>query len=158
MSEHESIVSDLPWDRACLNIAKEVSRKSKDPSTKVGAVIWNPNTKRILSLGYNGFPSSIPDLAKWWKNRDREDVEFCKYDLVIHAEMNAILNAKCDLTGSILYCTHPPCKECAKHIAAVGIVEVHSLPNQVVTKNERDTSVVIGIFAEAGIHQYEHED
>ena len=81
---------------------------------------------------------------------------FCKYDLAIHAEMNAILNAKTDLTNTHLFCTHKPCGTCAKHIAAVGIRQVHYLSNPVVTIDERDAAVSTEILSLAGIHVHEH--
>lgn len=144
------------WVDVCLSMAKSVARRSKDPSTKVGAVLWSPNTSRIVSLGYNGFPSAISDLRKWWTNRDKDSWMFCKYDLAIHAEMNAILNAKADLSNTHLFCTHKPCGTCAKHIAAVGISQVHYIPNPVVAKDERDEAISTAIFDLANIHVHEH--
>ena len=102
-----------------MGIAKEISTWSKDPSTKVGAVIVRDN--RILSCGYNGFPSGVED-----DNRlsDRET----KYRLTIHAEVNAILNAAKNgiiLNDSTLYVYGlPVCVECAKSIVQSGISKV----------------------------------
>ena len=73
------------WDRRYLDIAKSVSQWSKDPSTKVGAVLVRDN--RIVSVGYNGFPEGVDDSEERYNNRE------LKYDLVVHAEVNAIISA-----------------------------------------------------------------
>ena len=71
------------WDTHFLKIAKLCSEMSKDPSTKVGAVIVSEDRK-ILATGYNGFPKSVPDYALWYNNRE------IKYSIIIHAEENAL--------------------------------------------------------------------
>jgi len=106
-----------------MQMAFVISSMSKDPSTKVGAVLVSPDRTR-LSVGYNGFPTRIPDYKHWWQNRDSETDDFCKYDLVRHAEMNAITQAKTDLKSWSIYITHHPCLECAKHIVSEGIARV----------------------------------
>jgi dCMP deaminase len=79
---------------------------SKDPRTKVGACLVTPDTRQ-LSVGYNGFPAGIPEPPELWSPDH-------KYDYVVHAEVNAILNAPFDTKGTMLYCTHKPCSECLK--------------------------------------------
>ncbi len=120
------------WDHVIMRMAMIMATMSKDPSTKVGAILVSPDRTRI-SVGYNGFPRQIPDLEKWWLNRDPDDKEFSKYELVRHAEMNAITQAKTDLAAWTLYVTHHPCIDCAKHIIAEGITRVvYSLePDQI---------------------------
>lgn len=110
------------WDQVMMRMAQVIATMSKDPSTKVGAVLISPDRTRI-SVGYNGFPRQIPDVEAWWNNR-LNDKEFSKYELVRHAEMNAITQAKTDLAGWTLYVTHHPCMDCAKHIVAEGIARV----------------------------------
>jgi len=105
------------FDVWALGVALAISERSRDPSTKVGAVIMRPD-KSIASVGYNGFPRTMEDRRAWWEDRPE------KYDRVIHAEMNAILQAKESVHGCTVYITHPPCKDCAKHMAAAGIVRV----------------------------------
>lgn len=100
-----------------LGLAVAVSQRSRDPSTKVGAVIIRPD-KTICSMGYNGFPRTMEDKDEWWNVREE------KYARVIHAEMNALLNSKESVKGMALYCTHPCCEHCAKHIIAAGIESV----------------------------------
>ncbi len=105
------------FDDWALGMAAATAERSRDPSTKVGAVIVRPD-KSVVSVGYNGFPRSMKDDPAWWADRPQ------KYDRVIHAEMNAILQAKESVMGCTLYITHPPCKDCAKHVAAAGIVRI----------------------------------
>lgn len=109
------------WGDRYINLAKEISTWSKDPSTKVGAVVIG-NNGEVLSQGYNGFPRSIKDTPQRLKDRGK------KYNLVVHAEMNAIYNASLNgvsLKGSTLYVYGLPiCNECAKGVIQVGIDKV----------------------------------
>ena len=113
----------ISWEEYFMSLAILSSYRSKDPSTKVGACIINPNDNTILSLGYNGFPRGCDDnLFPWGKGNENEEDN--KYPYVVHAELNAILNAHKDLRGSVLYTTLSPCKECTKAIIQAGIKEV----------------------------------
>lgn len=106
------------WDNKFLGLAQHISKWSLDPSTKVGAVIADKN-KRVVSVGYNGFPRGIADTDERLNNRE------LKYKMVCHAEINAILFSKQDLTGCIMY-TWPfmPCSACAGAIIQSGISRV----------------------------------
>lgn len=109
------------WDRRFLELAEHVAMWSKDPSTKVGAVIVRPD-RTIASLGYNGFPRGIEDRPEWLEDREQ------KYPRIVHAEMNAILSARERLDGCTLY-TWPPsygptCSACAVHVIQAGITRV----------------------------------
>ena len=105
-----------------MGIALLSAKRSKDPSTQVGACIVNKD-KRILSMGYNGMPRCCSDDEfPWEKNDNPLD---SKYLYVCHAELNAILN--CDrgnVRDCIVYTTLFPCNECAKAIIQSGIAEV----------------------------------
>lgn len=109
------------WDIRFMNMAREISSWSKDPSKKIGAVAVGDNHK-ILSTGYNGFPAGIEDHDS--RLADRE----IKYKYVVHAEKNCIYNACLNgisLAGATLYVYGlPVCSECAKGIIQVGIKEV----------------------------------
>ena len=109
------------WGDRYTHLAKEISTWSKDPSTKVGAVVIG-NNGEVLSQGYNGFPRSIKDTPQRLNDREK------KYNLVVHAEMNAIYNASLNgvsLKGSTLYVYGLPiCNECAKGVIQVGIDKV----------------------------------
>ena len=113
----------ISWEEYFMAIAQLSALRSKDPSTQVGACIVNAR-KRIIGIGYNGFPIGCSDDELPW---DREgDFLDTKYPYVCHAEMNAITNAsnKPDLDGASLYVSLFPCNECAKLIVQVGIKEV----------------------------------
>lgn len=109
------------WDRRFLNLAKHISEWSKDPSTKVGAVIVD-NNHRIISVGYNGIPQGVDDLRERLDNRD------IKWNVVIHAETNAILFSKRDLEACTIY-TYPllSCPNCTSIIIQSGIKRIVSL-------------------------------
>ena len=125
----------MTWDEYYLGMASLVSRKSKDPSTKCGAVIV-AKSNAVLSIGFNGFPRGVAEvhtapalptegklIAERWERPQ-------KYRWVVHAEMNAILNAArhgISLEGSRLYTTTLPCSECVKAIIQAGIKEVISI-------------------------------
>lgn len=102
------------WDRRFLEFARTVASWSKDPSTKVGAVIVRPD-KTVVSTGYNGFPKQLPDDESIYADREQ------KYARVIHAEMNAILFAREQLKGYTIYCSAAPCERCTAHIIQTGI-------------------------------------
>ena len=112
----------INWDEYFMGVAQLAAERSKDPSTQVGACIVD-GEKRILSTGYNGFPHGCSDDEFPW-NRDESKGD-TKYQYVVHAELNAILNASGkSLAGSTLYVGLFPCNECAKAIIQSGIREV----------------------------------
>ncbi len=98
----------MKWDTRFLGLAAHISAWSKDPSSQVGAVITDGN--RIVSLGYNGFATGVED------RQERLDDRNCKLNLTIHAEENAMIFAKRDLSGCTVYVTHPPCPRCASKL------------------------------------------
>lgn len=111
----------ISWDNYFMGVAQLSSMRSKDPNTKVGACIVNTK-KRIVGIGYNGFPIGCSDDEfPWERNGDFLD---CKYPYVVHAEPNAILNATTPLDNATIYVTLFPCNECAKLIIQSGIKEI----------------------------------
>jgi len=105
------------WKTYFLDIAKAVSVKSKDPSSKVGSLIVDQDN-RIVSQGYNGFPAGC-DETKLTYERPQ------KYLSIIHSEMNSLIYARRDLKGCIMICTDAPCENCLKHTLQAGIREVY---------------------------------
>jgi dCMP deaminase len=109
------------WDRRFLELAKLVSTWSKDPSTKVGAVLVNNLQERvIIGTGYNGFPRGILDSEERLNNRET------KYKLVVHAEVNAVIQAGQAAKGSTLYVypsfmVPPICHDCCKVVIQAGV-------------------------------------
>ena len=106
------------WDHRFLYLARHLSGWSKDPSTKVGAVIVRPD-KTVASVGFNGFPRGVQDTHE--RLGDRES----KLDLIVHAEINALAFAKESLQFCTLYVwPMPPCVRCATSIIQHGITRV----------------------------------
>lgn len=133
------------WDNYFLNIAEAVSKKSRDPSSKMGCVVVDKN-KRVVSLGYNGLIQGSDESKMTLSERPM------KYRFVIHSEMNAILFAKQDLTGCTIYNQVATCDNCLKHCLQAGIkrfvyreLRVHSHstdPKKSMTNFETDEAVI----------------
>ena len=115
-------MSQNKWDRDYLDLAKFwAEKRSKDPSTKVGAIIVRPDNT-VVSLGYNGFPRGI-------KDDERLDNREEKNRLTVHAEINSIHNSREVLEGYTLYVWPPSfhcptCDQCALHVIQKGIKRV----------------------------------
>lgn len=111
----------VKWDKRYMDIARSVSLWSKDPSSRVGAVAVDSDGQ-ILTTGYNGFPRGIEDHEDRYNNRE------VKYELIVHAEMNAIFNATYHgvcLRGGTMYVSGLPCcNKCALGIIQTGIKRV----------------------------------
>ena len=112
----------ISWDEYFMGVAMLAARRSKDPSTQVGACIVSADNI-IISTGYNGMPKGCSDDEFPWERSGAENET--KYPYVVHAELNAVLNANGrDLRGSKLYVALFPCNECAKAIIQSGVKEV----------------------------------
>lgn len=105
------------WDTRFMELAWFVADWSKDPSTKVGSVIVAPD-RRIMSMGYNGFPRGVEDLDERLNDRPT------KYAFVAHAERNALDNVDVNVRGCTLYVTLQPCADCTKSIIQKGIARL----------------------------------
>lgn len=105
------------WTVRFIEMACLVASWSKDPSTQVGCVITN-SANQVLSVGYNGFAREVSDGRNLYEDRKT------KYARVIHAELNAILNANCDLKDSFAFVTHHPCSHCAAVLIQSGVQHV----------------------------------
>lgn len=112
----------ISWDEYFMGIAMLSAKRSKDPSTQVGACIVDKDNK-VVGIGYNGFPIGCSDDNLPWE-RQAENNNDTKYPYVVHAEANAILNSTKDLHGARIYVDLFPCNECAKLIIQSGIKEV----------------------------------
>ncbi len=134
------------WDRFYLGMAEYVATASKDPSTKVGSVIVRPNNT-IASVGYNGFPRGMSDDPALYADRET------KYSRIVHAEMNAILNAHGPVDGFTLYNTFPPCDRCAVFVVQAGIrrVVTLSVPTEAADRWASSLAKTAAIFADAGV-------
>lgn len=109
----------ISWDEYFMGVSKLSGLRSKDPSTQVGACIVS-NDNKILSMGYNGFPTGCSDELFPWE-REGASID-TKYPYVTHSELNAILNYRGgSLEGAKIYVSLFPCNECAKAIIQSGI-------------------------------------
>lgn len=115
----------ITWDEYFMGVAKLSAKRSKDPNTQVGACIVSVDNK-ILSMGYNGFPTGCSDDDfPWGKEHEMDDPYNAKYLYSTHSELNAILNYRGgSLEGSKIYVSLFPCNECAKAIIQAGIKTV----------------------------------
>lgn len=134
----------MNWDFWLLGLAKYISTASKDPSTKVGAVIVDDD-RRIVSLGYNGLPRGVNDSEERLTNRD------LKYKLIVHAERNALLFARGSIKGCTIY-TYPmmPCAVCASMVIQSGITKVVA-PVSDNPRWQEDFALSKQLFSEAGV-------
>ena len=112
----------ISWDEYFMGVALLSAKRSKDPSTQVGACIVS-NKNKIVGAGYNGLPIGCDDDSfPWEKQGEYLDT---KYPYICHAELNAILNnIGMDLKGCKIYTALFPCNECSKAIIQSGIAEV----------------------------------
>ena len=133
-----------------IEMAHHVATLSKDPSTKVGAVLFDEK-RRIVSAGYNGFARGVADTDDRLSNRD------VKYRLVLHAEKNAILFATGPTHGCTMVVTHPCCAQCAALIIQAGVAHV-MWPKPAAEFEERwrqDLVLTREQFTEAGVSIFE---
>ena len=132
------------WATRFLQMAELVASWSKDPSTQVGAVITENN--RIVSLGFNGYPHGVSDSAE----TDNREMKLLK---TLHAEENAILYAKRDLSGREFWVTHFPSPNCAPKIIQTGLSTVHSpMPSEDFQSRWGDKiKISEDMFAQSGV-------
>ncbi|MEI7486479.1 MAG: deaminase [Chryseobacterium sp.] len=137
----------MNWNLRFLNLAKHVSEWSKDPSTQVGAVIFD-DKNRIVSIGYNGFPKNVADDPNKYADRN------IKYKMVVHAEINAILFAQRDVSGCSI-ATYPfmPCSNCASVIIQSGIRNciAPKIKGQLAERWSESCELASNMFGEAGV-------
>lgn len=138
------------WDKRFMEIAAVVSTWSKDPSSKIGAVVVN-DERRILATGYNGFPRGIEDTEE--RLNDRHE----KYPRIIHAEMNVLMNALYNgvtVKGATLYVYGlPVCPDCTKNVIQSGIKRV-VIPTDKTEKGKWEAvwnTESLPMFQEAGV-------
>ena len=128
-----------------MRLAREAARMSKDPSTKIGVVLVKD--RRVVGTGFNGFPPGIADDERL---HDREE----KYELVVHGEMNAILQAGAAARGSTWYLIGykaPPCRNCTKHLIAAGVVRVVCCGIPTPERWQANLEAADATLAEAGV-------
>ena len=135
------------WDGWLLGLAGYVGTASKDPSTRVGAVVVDA-ARRVVSVGYNGLARGVADRPEWLADRDT------KLRVTVHAEVNAILFAGRDLAGCTLYTTpFQPCSPCAALVIQSGITRVvaPATPPPLAARWAADIALAREQFADAGV-------
>ena len=135
---------DKKWESRFLALAMHIAGWSKDPSTCVGAVIVD-RERRVVGMGYNGFPRGVHDHDERYAKRE------LKYEMVVHAEVNAILNAVKGVRGCTLYSTFFPCPRCAAVIIQSGITQVVAKPNASDERYKAQFEISNQMFKEAGV-------
>lgn len=110
-------------DKLYLDIAYRISQESYATRSKVGAVIVKNDN--IVSFGWNGVPSGVPNESIEFKN---EDGTISTNPMTLHAESNALQkllkHGGVGTNGATLYLTLSPCYECAKMIYQSGITRL----------------------------------
>jgi dCMP deaminase len=143
----------MSWDEKYLRLALHVAGWSKDPSTKVGAVIVG-QTNEVTSLGYNGPPRGVND------NIEERWTRPLKYQICEHAERNAIFNAArhgaTTMASTIYIASFPtkfgPCDNCCRAIIQAGIARVvYEPPEGDVERWKESFQVGETMLNEAGI-------
>lgn len=130
------------WHKRFLDLCEHVATWSKDPSTKLGSVIVD-DKKRIVSVGYNGFPRGVEDFEERYEDRPT------KYLFVAHAERNALDNAPMMVDNCTMYVTLLPCNECAKSIIQKGIKRV--VTYRPTREDVFNWNITLTMFKEAGV-------
>ena len=143
------------WDTRFLLMARHVAGWSKDPSTKCGAVIVRPD-RTVASVGFNGFPRGCNDDPQLYLNRE------LKYQRVVHAEVNAVLNAHSRLDGCTLY-TWPPglaptCDRCATVVIQSGISRIVYAHQDNEFTRRWSPDVALALYQEAGVKVEGNQD
>lgn len=143
----ETNVKEQMWHERFLKIAQQIASFSKDPSTKVGCVLVRD--RRIVSTGYNGFPKNISDSLDRLTDRDQ------KYEMTVHAEVNAITTAALhgvSTEGCSAYVTFNPCSRCAAVLINAGIDSVFVAGNSIVPDRWLQNFILASnMLAEAGV-------
>ena len=143
----------ISWDEYFMGVACLSSKRSKDPSTQVGACVASKKNK-VLTMGYNGAPTGYHDdnCMCWEREGNFLDT---KYAYVCHAELNAILNSPTSLEDGRIYVTLFPCNECAKAIIQSGIKEVIYIEDKYASQDSFKASKIMFDMAGVTYRKYE---
>ena len=136
------------WPARYISLAEYISQWSKDPSTKVGAVLFRTDGS-IISMGYNGFPRGMSDDPALLADRE------IKLKMTIHAEENAILAAVrngSSVEGACVAVTHHPCSRCAAKLSQAGIRRVYYRPDAAFEERwADDVALARAMFNQLGV-------
>lgn len=113
------MIRQRKWDLRYVELADTVASWSKDPSTKVGAVLVRPNNS-VAATGFNGFPPGEDDAPELYLDRTY------KYAHVVHAEANALNFFGETAKGFTLYTSFPCCPDCTRLAGEAGVTRIVS--------------------------------
>lgn len=135
------------WIEVMLRMAEAAASRSRDASTRVGAVVASPKW-RVLGTGYNGGPAGSPiSLPNAGPSR---------HLWVIHAEVNALLQAvaatgSIELTECMLFSTHRPCAACIKFASHLRVKWISYLKDEL-SDEQREQAIFVadtlGVFVQ----------
>jgi deoxycytidylate deaminase len=138
-----------------IRICRTLACNSPDPSTKVGAILYD-RWGVSAGHGWNSFPAGSIVGPEYYQDRQ------LKYDRIIHAEMRCLFRAKDWAQGGALYTSMVPCKECAKHIAEAGVARVYypasCLLSDFVRRQAESVNTALMVLAESSVKVIEVED
>lgn len=107
----------MNWNQIWIDFAETIAKKSHHNTFKVGAVVVTSDNTQVLSVGYNGNASGLPN--------EPDSLEPGCSGL-IHAEINCLIKLDYNNHKSKkMYLTLSPCEYCAKCIVNSGIKEVY---------------------------------
>lgn len=138
-------MNNISWEKYFVSLVKVNASKSKDPNTKVGAIIVN-NDNKVISMGYNCMPLDHDQFP--WDREAAKQID-TKYPYVIHAEINAILNASESTKGSSIYVSLFPCSYCAKTLVQAGVKKIFYIDDKY--HNTEDAEIARKIFKDLKI-------
>ena len=146
-------IKDVKWFNRFLELSNHVSKWSRDPTTKVSAILVD-NEYNVRALGYNGFPRGVIDSEERLNNRD------LKYPITVHAEQNVIATcARLGIRteGCTLVCTHFPCSTCSGSIIQAGIkrVVIYQPNEDFLSRWSESLALSRLLFEEAGVEVVE---
>jgi len=141
--------ADPKWHARFIDLARHVATWSKDPKRQVGAVIVD-DRRTVVGLGYNGFPRGCNDDPALYADSAK------KLSMVVHAELNAILNANAVVRAATLYATAFSCDRCAVHIIQAGIARVifPEPDNSAWSKWWESFHTAARLYSDAGVEAY----
>lgn len=112
--------NDRPtWDQINCMIVWVISSLATCIRLMVGVLIWNPATKQIISVGYNGAPKGMPHCLDVGCEIEGGHCVRC-----LHGDTNALYWAGTASTGCWMYLNYNPCRRCVNHIIQAGITRV----------------------------------
>lgn len=126
------------WNMYYMRICEIVKTRSPD-IIKVGCVLVSMIDNRIISTGYNSVCANMDHSTINWT--DRELVS----NVIIHAEINALLYSQSKFEDAILYITRSPCIQCLKAISATKIKKIVYKDEHKDFKIVKNISKILGI-------------